>query len=635
MTRKKGDDVKHRKRESRAGSARSQYVHSHKAEIGVGKPGAGKAGKRGGAGGGASADARHDTGRLTDLARRTMRWAIFPIAMILGVLIRLMPEVAMAAFGGGGIANYCVWVDEVWTLMIAQLPFRAALYLIHHFDAVPPLSYLFLRMTPQLDDGTILRIVPGAFSALALGAFLWFGARYLKRDETWLVGVLLALSPIHFWYALNLRYYGLMELVAALFIVATARLIAIGRGIRARDRALPGGTFVSVHLWLFFAAAGLLTHHLFALAILAAVVAMIASLGRRTAALFARPVQYAWALAPLLYWAQVFLWQRGFVGGYKLYLEMPGVDEVIAAFRDFLLLYAQPPSVSFAVIAGVIIVFPLAVLGFNWYARFRRRELPPVILPVCIWIALIPPVASYLAMIATGNPQVLSRRYLIPSGIAFLVLWTLGCLKIKPAAIRIALIFAVVMFNLFGLYGVLIAQAPPNYRTVAEFILQESLGDTWVVSREPANNLVVNEASCLAAYLPETPRAGFKHLTVSPEGPTAQVFALSQCISRMSERAIRGYSRYYPEHISIAEFQARIANAARWYGAGARAVGAGGQFIPRGVDSLPDTIIVIYPSAALNPPTADEDMGPILGEDYAYAGRAQIGGITVDKWALK
>lgn len=567
-------------------------------------------------------------GGIDDFTRRTMRWAIFPFVLIFGVLIRLMPDAAIALFGGAG-KNYCVWVDEVWTLMLDRLPFLDALYLIHHFDAVPPLSYLLLRMTPQMDDGTILRIVPGLLSAMALAAFLWFGSRHLKRDEIWLVGILLALSPIHFWYSLNLRYYGLMELIAALFIVATARLAASGRGIRvkekcrgARETELPTGTSFNVHLWLTLAVAGLLTHNLFTIVIFAAAIALVGMLGRRTFALFTKPLQYAWAAIPVIYWFQVFLWQREFVGGYELTMSMPGIGELFAAYRDFLILYFQPPSLTAVVISIVVVVIPISAFAYDTYKRANENELLPVIAPVCAWIALLPPVIAAILMYAMQNPQLLSRRYLIPSGIAFLVVWAHGCLKIKPKSIRLVFILAVVMFNLMGLYAVLFIQSPPDWKTAAETMTASRGESTWVISREATVNLVVSESGCLATYLPDKLPSDFRHYTVSLEGPSPQVFALAKLVSRMSERTIAGFSRYYPPHISMSELQALIENV------GNKTISS----LSGSPSSLPDKIYVAYPSTAYYPPSADVDMGEILSEYYTYTERKKIGGITIDRW---
>ncbi|MCD6119802.1 hypothetical protein J7K50_08205 [bacterium] len=585
----------------------------------------------------------HSTGYdFVDIGQRAMRWALFPAAIVFGVLIRLSPEMFLAMAGRDPLS---VWCDEVWTLMIAKIPLLDSLYLIHHFDANPPLSYLFLRLVPQLADGTVVRIMPGLLSALALGSFLWLMSKYLKRDELWLAGVLLALSPIHYWYAVNLRYYSLMDLVAVLWLVSTVTILALGRQIRENGKVFPAGSSNAIHIWLFLSICGILTHHLFAAAWLAGIIALLAGLGRKFFMLFRRPIQYLWVVVPLVYWFQVFRWQQEFVSGYKTSLVMPGFTELLGLFRDFLLLYGSVPTAA----AAVIILLPFGMLAYDLIRKMQGRELVPVIIPISIWVAFFPPIASYIAMVITGNPQLMSRRYLIPSGVAFIVLWAFGCLKLRVRSLRLALILSVVFFNLMGLYAVLFIQDPPNWQEIARMVKPRSGVHQWIVSREPIESLVVNESSCLATYLPATEYEGLMHFSVSMDGPSLQEYALSETISRMGDRAVRGFRRFYPPHISMDEFAGLIGAA----GATAGSNTEGG--FPGGFDHMPGflrgrthkastplttlerprRIFVIYHTYGSPPPEGEGDMGLALDFAYKYQGRIVYDGICVDEWTEK
>ncbi len=536
-----------------------------------------------------------------------IKWAIFPLAMLFGLSLRLAPDIWI----GIGGSNYCVWFDEVWTLMLSRLPIKDALFFIHHFDANPPLSYLFLRLAPQQPDGAILRIIPGVFGALAFAAFYYYARRHFKLADFWLASALFALSPVHVWYSLNLRYYSMMDFISAIWFFLTVKLIAAGRAHENADSPSPCPL---VHAWLFFSILGILTHNLFAAAWLAGILAIFFSLGTKTFSLLKKPWQFLWIAAPLAYWAQVFIWQRDFAFGYETTLAMPTASMFFAALNDYLILYGMMPGTPLQIAAGsAVSLGPVIWLSWNAFNRAKERKLQPAIVPAALFIAFFPPAVLFAASHVLGNPQLFSRRYMIPSAVALLVIWIYSILQIRQRVLKFSLILAVILFNLMGLYAVFKIQHPPDWKSAADFILEPG-GSRWVFTREPVKNLIVSEASCLQTYLPEELPAGFLHFALSETGPTAQPRRLREDLMKMDAAVQKAFERYYPPHLSFGE---------------------AGEMFTGGGDALPSRVYAAYFVTGVIQPAPVDDMGDLLGGYFSYEGSREFSGVRVDLWLKK
>lgn len=535
-----------------------------------------------------------------------IKWALFPLAIIIGLSLRLAPDIWI----GIGGSNYCVWFDEVWTLMVSRLPLLDALYFIHHFDANPPLSYLFLRLAPQQPDGEILRIVPGIFGVLALAAFYYYARRHFKSSDFWLAAALFAISPVHVWYSLNLRYYSMMDFVSVVWFFLTVRLIAAGR---ATDSTESSAHSPLVHTWLFVSILGVLTHNLFAAAWLAGILAMFFTLRTNVFSLFKKPWQYLWIAAPLAYWVQVFLWQREFAFGYETTLAMPTVSMFFAALNDYLILYGMMPGTPLQIAAGsAVVLAPVFYLALSAFRRVKEEKLQPAIVPAALWIALFPPTILFAASHILGNPQLFSRRYMIPSAVALLVIWIYSILQIRLRVLRASLILAVILFNLMGLYAVFKIQHPPDWKSAADFILEPG-GTRWVFTREPVKNLIVSEASCLQTYLPEVFPTGLSHFALSESGPTVQPQRLREEATKMDGAVQKAFNRYYPAHLSFEEAKEMI----------------------NGGAAHPSRVYVAYFVTGVIQPATVDDMGNLLSGKYNYEGSREFSGVRVDLWLKK
>ena len=534
-----------------------------------------------------------------------VKWVLFPLALLIGFSLRLAPDIWIQLGG----SNYCVWFDEVWTLMVSRLRVRDALYFIHHFDANPPLSYLFLRLAPQQPDGTILRIVPGVFGAAALGLFIWQARRHFKGEWLWLAGALFALSPLHVWYSLNLRYYALMDVIAVGWFFLTARLLAAGRSAKG------GGAEVQpslVHGWLFVSILGMLTHNLFAAAWLAGIVALWAGLGAGFLRIFAMPWRYSWIALPLAYWAQVFIWQREFAFGYETSLSMPTPAMLFSALNDYLILYGMMPGTPLQISAGALVTLgPVAYLAWDAYAARRGGKLAAAIVPISLWLALLPPTMLYAAAHVLGNPQLFSRRYMIPSAVALLVAWALGVMRLKLRPIQCSIVAVLLTLNLMGLYAVFKIQHPPDWKSAANWIAAQNDGSRWAITREPVDNFVVSESSCLQTYLPEVKSENLRHFALSPLGSANQPRRLRANVDSIGGSAKIGFERYYPPHYSFAEFE---------------------ESLDSDSEDLPDEIMVAYFISGDFFPSPQEDMGGFLSPMYAYEGSREFPGVRVDLW---
>jgi uncharacterized membrane protein len=137
---------------------------------------------------------------------------LFPLAFVLALIFVLSLSLRVYR-----IDHQSFWMDEIYTLRIAPLPWPEMSKMIDKSDnGKPPLYNLFMHSWLQNGTSEFVARLPSAFFGAAtcivaalLGAF-FLGAR------GWIVGLLLAFSPFHVWYSQEARLYTLLGLFSAL-----------------------------------------------------------------------------------------------------------------------------------------------------------------------------------------------------------------------------------------------------------------------------------------------------------------------------------------------------------------------------------------------------------------------------------
>lgn len=359
-----------------------------------------------------------------------------PAALLVAALVRFH-----------GLGARSLWTDEGSTWTAASLPLHALLRRCVERDASPPLYYLLTSWCLRLgDDEAHLRLV----SALASLALVWLTYRLarlaLSRPLAALAAMLTALSPFQVMYAQEARTY---TLVAALLTGATfawARLMA-----RPGPRAW--GAFVAL------TALGLWTQSIAALGVIGqGAIAVLAPEGRR------RILPWLGGLAAAAALYLPWMWYGRGVAGHmsSSHWYVPGTSAhgIFKVLRALLVtsvpIVSAPPDATVPgldrylprALAWLLVTLPplaalaptLPLLGAP-HARGRLARLA--------WAGWAAPLLAVLA-VSVQRPLLLARYFVFVTPFVS-VLFALGLERLRPAALRGALVALLVATACFGL----------------------------------------------------------------------------------------------------------------------------------------------------------------------------------------
>jgi len=148
-------------------------------------------------------------------------------------VVGLPYSVAAIMLLGGALRLYRVdalslWVDEGLTVLFARLPWPTLLGFGPVYSLHPPLYFALVKLLslicPELMAGRLLSV---AAATLTLPVLYLLGARLAGPRAGTLAALVLALSPLHIWYAREARPYALVALLIALCYLA---LVAVLQG---------------------------------------------------------------------------------------------------------------------------------------------------------------------------------------------------------------------------------------------------------------------------------------------------------------------------------------------------------------------------------------------------------------------
>ena len=160
------------------------------------------------------------------IGNRSLSWATLILSLI--------------TLGGFGLRFYAigvqtVWLDEAFSIWLAQQPLVDMWAWLIKIDQHPPLYYSLLHFWVLLfgDAQGVARALSALCSGLAIPVF-YAASRYLLNQRTALLAaLLLALSPFQVQYAQEVRMYALLTLTVA---VALYLLMVVLFDERARQR---------------------------------------------------------------------------------------------------------------------------------------------------------------------------------------------------------------------------------------------------------------------------------------------------------------------------------------------------------------------------------------------------------------
>ncbi len=139
--------------------------------------------------------------------------------MLLGGVLRLYRADALS-----------LWVDEGLTVLFTRLPWPTLLGVGPAYSLHPPLYFALVKLLslvcPELLAGRLLSV---AASILTIPVLYLLGARLVGLRAGLLAALVLALAPVHIWYAREARPYALVALLIALCYLALVIVLEGGR----------------------------------------------------------------------------------------------------------------------------------------------------------------------------------------------------------------------------------------------------------------------------------------------------------------------------------------------------------------------------------------------------------------------
>ncbi len=205
----------------------------------------------------------------------------------IGAALIVLAGAALRFYDLGGPS---LWIDEVYTDILAHASLEDTLLIVRDLGNQAPLYYMLLHAWPT-DSEFALRSFSALLGVLGIVGTIWAVARLYRSP--WLAlaaGALLAFNPYHIWLSRTARVYALAFVLALLASYAFLKLL---RGERAR-----------VHWAVFVLAtmAGYITHY-FAAGLSFAQYVVFGFLLRRKRALFRRWIGAQFIAAiPLFAW---------------------------------------------------------------------------------------------------------------------------------------------------------------------------------------------------------------------------------------------------------------------------------------------------------------------------------------------
>lgn len=166
------------------------------------------------------------------LTTRPLDVALLLLIVSAGLFLRLHQ------IGGEGL-----WIDEAFSLWLANRPLSEMVHWVSQVDHHPPLYYALLHgWTAILGDGEAMaRSLSTFFGVLTLPLMYLIGRRLAGPRVGLLSALLLALSPFHVRFGQEARMYSLLTLLAAAAMVFFLGLLAQWERASRRDRARSSG----------------------------------------------------------------------------------------------------------------------------------------------------------------------------------------------------------------------------------------------------------------------------------------------------------------------------------------------------------------------------------------------------------
>src|SRR5262245_54255118 len=145
--------------------------------------------------------------------------------------ISIAPLVGLVIAGGFVLRLYAIgakslWVDESFSIWMASQPLDALWRFTVQLDQHPPLYYALLHFWLVFGDGeAAVRSFSALWGILMLPVMYLIGERVGGRALGLLATLLLAISPLHIWFAQQARMYTMLTFFAGVAILCMLQLL--------------------------------------------------------------------------------------------------------------------------------------------------------------------------------------------------------------------------------------------------------------------------------------------------------------------------------------------------------------------------------------------------------------------------
>lgn len=304
-------------------------------------------------------------------------WVAVPGITLLAIALRLWQIDATS-----------LWMDEAWSVWIANRPFAGVLALVRQADVHPPLYYILLRIWMSVfgSSPAAVRSLSVVLSSAAIPIVFVIARRILPRRAALAAALLTAVSPFQVHYGREARMYALLFLAAAVSTHAFLHLLA--GDLRLRNRIA----------WIVSTAVAVSTLHMGALLPVSQAVGVLA-LRARGGRLLVRPLLRC-AAAALALWLPLapflIVQARAVMADWWVPpVDVEGLANAVLDVSGLLPIWGWSGTRSlsrFALLTGVTL---LLVVGARWA---RRRS--PAFVPLLV-TAVFPPIVQLAVSLRT------------------------------------------------------------------------------------------------------------------------------------------------------------------------------------------------------------------------------------------
>lgn len=342
--------------------------------------------------------------------------SIFLLILLTGMLLRIYK-----------LGSHDLWYDEVASIFMARFPGEIV------FDQQPPLYYMLLDLWMRFvgTNEFILRFLSVFFSTLSIIMIYQLGKSLFDSNVGIIAALLFSISPIHIWYAQEVKGYTLLPLL----IVTTfySFILAIKHNKK--------------FLWFVFILFSIFS-------IYTAYISFFILMSEGLFFIFNRKYRYLskrWVISLLIILISFLPWLRIFMNQTVnllncFWIPKPIWGSMIITFENFNVGYSATNLIYFI---SLVLFTPLFIYGF--FYCYRKKELMIMIL---LLLFIFVPIL-FIFLISQWLPIYIDRQIICLSCFYYIIV-SVGIMGIRNRFIKGGILTAIILIislSLFNYYS--------------------------------------------------------------------------------------------------------------------------------------------------------------------------------------